>query len=101
MIVPWLVFTLLLITEMLTFLAVRFFQCCSLWLIILQALVTLSWSSPAQPASLPRVPFAVTSAGPAWPGLNLTVWLFQTGFFLHLVCLHVWSFPWVTAATFY
>lgn len=76
MIVLWLVFTLLLITEMLTFLAVQFFQCCSLLLIILQALVTPSWSYPAQPAPLPRGPSAVTSAGPPWSGLNLALFGF-------------------------
>lgn len=42
MIVLWLVFTLLLITEMLTFLAAQFFQCSYLFLIILQAFVMLS-----------------------------------------------------------
>lgn len=51
MIVLWLVFTFLLVTGLLTFLPVQFFQCCSVLLIILQAFVPLA-TQPSQLCSL-------------------------------------------------
>lgn len=76
-----LVFTVLLITKILTFFfffAAQFFLpwCCFLLLVILQALMTWSWSHAVLPVLVPWVLLAVTGAVPAWSGLNLTVFCF-------------------------
>lgn len=78
LVVLWLVFTPLLITQILTHFAVLFFllQSCFLLLIILQALMTWSWNHAGLPVPFLWVRSAAIGAVAAWPGLNLTAHCF-------------------------
>lgn len=81
MIVLWLVFTLLLITEMLAFLAVQFFQCCSL----AHNFTGFSDTKLELPSPASTAPLGSFCYHKCWFSLVRSefdcVWLFQVGFF--------------------